>query len=443
MANKYQNNSFDSEIQRIQQLMGLKKEITNEHKDTPLGTVIKSLKADDGNTYAIIKENKNFYLKKTNKSVDLQLEDFEYLGGSRLYKNLFEYESLNAADKFLKEEISKINKEVKVAKRLDESKKEYANNLTSSTESKAMREEIERVKKIMGIKLVEGQTLNELSLDDDEAILTDDTDETEEEFVEELPDGDELVDDVDIVDGEDESDVDTDDLSDEELDQKDVDLDQELVDQIPSLQDDIAQLQDAIAELQATIDSENDGDLEVDEVDEIEEPIEGEEDDIEIVDDEEEPFEENIENAEEPLTEDDDFSGDGDVPITEDEDNMGTVEEQEEFKFTLGPTKGKNIASHPGDVVKADEFTMHRAIEEGKQYYIVEKDGTVYGQFKGTRNFDKLPKSAGTGSAKGKGAPFNKKVKGVNEGNKMVDAISSKVLQEFINAGVFIPKKKV
>ena len=60
-------------------LMGIKPLNENENKSNHAVELTKV--GPDGNAYAIVRENHEYYIKKTNKTTSLVLEDFKYIGG--------------------------------------------------------------------------------------------------------------------------------------------------------------------------------------------------------------------------------------------------------------------------------------------------------------------------------------------------------------------------
>lgn len=63
--------------ERMKQLMGIKP--INENKKTSVVELTK--KGPDGNVYAIVRENHEYYIKITQKQNNLVVEDFQYIGG--------------------------------------------------------------------------------------------------------------------------------------------------------------------------------------------------------------------------------------------------------------------------------------------------------------------------------------------------------------------------
>jgi hypothetical protein len=109
--------------ERLIELMGIKKSINESKKVVDSGDYI--IHAADGKSYGIFKENKNFFLKYSNKHTN-DSNDFEYIGGLvRKTKEL--HESYSEAFKRLNIMISDINQKygVKNAKSLFEADKQY------------------------------------------------------------------------------------------------------------------------------------------------------------------------------------------------------------------------------------------------------------------------------------------------------------------------------
>jgi hypothetical protein len=63
--------------ERMKELMGIK--TINENKKTSVVELTK--KGPDGNVYAIVRENHEYYIKITKKQNNLVVEDFQYIGG--------------------------------------------------------------------------------------------------------------------------------------------------------------------------------------------------------------------------------------------------------------------------------------------------------------------------------------------------------------------------
>lgn len=86
-------------IKRLQVLAEVDKKSTlNENKNRTLGTLIDYKLAADGYTYGIVKENHQYYIKKSNKSNNPNVSDFAFIGG---LGNITEYQygKLSEADK--------------------------------------------------------------------------------------------------------------------------------------------------------------------------------------------------------------------------------------------------------------------------------------------------------------------------------------------------------
>ena len=63
--------------ERMKELMGITP--INENKST--STVELTKMGPDGNAYAIVRENREWYIKKSDKTSNLVAEDFKYIGG--------------------------------------------------------------------------------------------------------------------------------------------------------------------------------------------------------------------------------------------------------------------------------------------------------------------------------------------------------------------------
>jgi hypothetical protein len=482
--NNYNQGTVQEQIERVQGLMGINKKLAEE-KSAPLGTIEKTEIAKDGKCYAIIKENNKYYLKKSDQVKDIKLDNFEYLGGSFRYKNLFEYNSYNQAEKILKEELYNISKDVKKQAILAEQVKRVDMNLAQIAPTKEMRTEINRQREIINNAskiLKENSGINELSIDDDEQILTDDEGGSESEEEEVISLDDEIEGDEGSEGGED-----IENLSDEQLDKEDVKLDQQLVDVIEPL---LAKLDDLNAKLEdltgegddfeeeISIDDE-DGGLEGDD---FEESIDGDTYNEEF-EEEEDPIYEDVELSESDIktwaahvTEKQfgyenakgDPKGRNEIPDYKKEDEIGPnkmftdtlsdvkkvakngkdsrkvssdtytttdnddddLTETQKFDWELDGKGGKNIADHEGSTIKNDPFTAKRARTESKNLFIVERDGTVRGtvaecDFKSMLG-GKKPKGNNNHSK-----PFEKKVQNLTDS----------IFNECVQAGIFKPKK--
>ena len=69
--------------ERMKELMGMN--TINENKTTSVVELTK--KGPDGKVYGIVRENHEYYIKTTNKTKDLQVEDFSYIGGLKNKKS--------------------------------------------------------------------------------------------------------------------------------------------------------------------------------------------------------------------------------------------------------------------------------------------------------------------------------------------------------------------
>jgi len=145
----YKNNyaTIEESIGRMQKLMGNTAPVVRTEQ--VLGNIEKVYRGHDNNAYAIVKENSHYYLKVSGKTSDLSLNDFEYLGGNRQCKNLYEYSSFANAEKFLKEHLITLNQQVNNQELLKEEAKRVDTNLEKTATSTAMRSEIDRIREIM------------------------------------------------------------------------------------------------------------------------------------------------------------------------------------------------------------------------------------------------------------------------------------------------------
>jgi hypothetical protein len=82
--------------ERMKELMGIAP--INENKSTSSVELTKV--GPDGNAYAIIRENREWYIKKADKTTNLVVEDFKYIGGLQ-NKKMEAYPSYSAALKRL------------------------------------------------------------------------------------------------------------------------------------------------------------------------------------------------------------------------------------------------------------------------------------------------------------------------------------------------------
>ncbi len=104
------NTSKDAKIKRMQQLADIKgtQNVANESKTSNLGTLISFKKANNGINYGIIKENKNYYIKKGGKKEAPDVFDFTYIGGLG-NKTDYQYKNLAEADKNMNMVLQSIN----------------------------------------------------------------------------------------------------------------------------------------------------------------------------------------------------------------------------------------------------------------------------------------------------------------------------------------------
>jgi len=146
----YRNNyaTVEESIKRMQNLMGNSTHVV-QSVSQPLGNIERVYKGCDGNSYAIIKENSKYYLKTSTKDRDLKLEDFEYLGGNRQCKGLYEYKSYNQAEKVLKEELVTLAENINKKELVVEERQRVDTNLAQTVTTKEMRGEIDRIREIM------------------------------------------------------------------------------------------------------------------------------------------------------------------------------------------------------------------------------------------------------------------------------------------------------
>jgi hypothetical protein len=360
------------------------------------------------------------------------------LGGSHRYKHLYEFSSYNFAEKILFEHLFNVSKDIKKEAILDEQAKKIDMNVIQTNTSKEMREEIERQRQIMtnasailkedaGIRNPEPvveelneekKPLNELSIDDDEQILTDD--------------GEDII----ALDDELDTDVVGDDVA---LDQQDVQLDQQLVDMIPEL---LAKMDDLNDQLQRLNDED---DFDVEEMDD---------EDVEIEIDMEEGVvsESNSDGGMSTIasqvtadseTFDYEYAGEdprgrNEIPsYNKDTGNGidGDIGPQNMHKDTLDQVKGKGDNTWNPSTEKIDVSNVGDKLGEGKQFYVVERDGTVHGymtesDFKSMLNGKKVGCAKG-GATPSVSNPFDEKVK----------HLTDNIFRECVEAGIFKIKK--
>ena len=73
-----------------------------------IATLVEYVRTEDGTAYGIVKENHNYYIKKSNNKGDLGTEDFAYIGGLE-NKNNNKYGSLSESQKNLNMVVKSIN----------------------------------------------------------------------------------------------------------------------------------------------------------------------------------------------------------------------------------------------------------------------------------------------------------------------------------------------
>lgn len=93
---------------RLQELAKVEKGNVNENKTNGLGTLIDYKRGADNVAYGIIKENHHYYIKKSNKKTDPNVEDFAYIGGLGNITN-YQYGKLSEAEKQRNLFLSSIN----------------------------------------------------------------------------------------------------------------------------------------------------------------------------------------------------------------------------------------------------------------------------------------------------------------------------------------------
>ena len=432
MANNYNRGTAQDQVNRVQALMGIGK-LTENKIPAPIGTIEKTEIGKDGKLYGIVRENNKYYIKKSDDTTDVKLNNLEYLGGSHRYKHLYEFNSYNNAEKILAEHLYNVSKDVKKQVLIDEQAEKVDMNLAQTVTSKTMREEIERQRQIMtkasailnedaGIKTPERKEvlnevdvtpqpkdrLSELSIDDDEQILTD-------------ADGDG---DVDIISLDDELDV----ADDAALDQQDIQLDQSLVDMIPDL---LSKMDDLNDKLERLISDEDDFDVEEIDVDESV-VTEGTAGDIDTIAANVTRDQFDYETAQE------DPRGRNEIPAyNRDSGNGidGEIGAQNMHTDTLTQVRGKGENDWSRKAEKIVAHSEGDKLGEGKEFYIVERDGTVHGrmsesEFKSMLN-GKKPGSAKGGATPAVSNPFDEKVAQLTEA----------IFNECVASGIFKIKK--
>src|SRR5208337_4911662 len=83
---------------RLQDLAGIKTVNENQTKGDSTSTLIDYKVANDGLVYGIIKENHNYYIKKSSNKTNPTSVDFVYMGGLANIRD-YQYNSLAEAEK--------------------------------------------------------------------------------------------------------------------------------------------------------------------------------------------------------------------------------------------------------------------------------------------------------------------------------------------------------
>ena len=94
-----------STLKRMLELADIKSTINEGVENRPFELVKKSV---DGNTYAIVRENKNYYIKVTTTKENINESDFDYLGGVA-NKNKKSFTSFEKATRHLNLMFEEIN----------------------------------------------------------------------------------------------------------------------------------------------------------------------------------------------------------------------------------------------------------------------------------------------------------------------------------------------
>ena len=84
--------------ERLKNLANVNKTSIKESKSTNLGTLIDYKRAPDGVAYGIVKENHEYFIKKSGTKKDPNVADFAYIGGLSNISD-YKYKSLAEADK--------------------------------------------------------------------------------------------------------------------------------------------------------------------------------------------------------------------------------------------------------------------------------------------------------------------------------------------------------
>jgi len=84
------------QLKRLLELSNIKGTSMKESTNRNMGAIELIKKASDGNTYAIVRENRNYYIKSTTSKTTLKESDFNYIGGVQ-NKNKHSYHSFEDA----------------------------------------------------------------------------------------------------------------------------------------------------------------------------------------------------------------------------------------------------------------------------------------------------------------------------------------------------------
>ena len=92
------SSSQEAYYERLRNLADVNKKSIKESQNRSLGTLIDYKRAADGVAYGIVKENHNYYVKKSGLKQDPNVSDFAYIDGLANITN-YQYKSLAEADK--------------------------------------------------------------------------------------------------------------------------------------------------------------------------------------------------------------------------------------------------------------------------------------------------------------------------------------------------------
>ena len=128
--------SKDNFQERIKALAfyGTSKNKVNESVNNN-ATLIEYIRTDDGTAYGVVKENHEYFIKKSNNKKELNSTDFAYIGGLE-NKNDYRYKSLGESQKHLNFVVKSINEAYSlggVYNKLDESTSQNNSTVTDST----------------------------------------------------------------------------------------------------------------------------------------------------------------------------------------------------------------------------------------------------------------------------------------------------------------------